>query len=168
MSNGADWFNQLEQQLEQQLEAFLRANPAQEQLLQQQEQRERQQRLRRRRLELQTSAERTRGELLQLANEINQWQERVERARKAGAEDLAQRAEAHLAGLMARGRDRWQALGQLGTDYRQLEQELNALADPPAAAAAPDETLDQAWSAFEARQELEQLRRRQQAGGRER
>jgi hercynine metabolism protein len=176
MSSPTDWFSQLEQQLEQQLESFLRANPAQEQLLRQQEQRERLQRLRRRRLELQASAERARADLLRLAGEIRQWQERVQRARAAGAVALAERAEAHLAELMARGRDRWQALGQLGDDYRQVEQELNELAGggtPSTAesstpgvptADASKEDLETAWSTFESEQELEELRRRHQAG----
>ena len=177
MSSPSDWFSQLERQLEQQLESFLRANPAQEQLLRQQEQRERLQRLRRRRLDLQASAERARADLLKLAEEIRQWQERVQRARAAGADALAERAETHLAELMARGRDRWQALGQLGDDYRQVEQELDELAHGrsngaaevaggPASttAAAEDsgmEDLEQAWSRFESEQDLEQLRRGQ-------
>jgi hercynine metabolism protein len=177
MSSSTDWFSQLERQLEQQLESFLRANPAQEQLLRQQEQRERLQRLRRRRLDLQASAERARADLLKLAGEIRQWQDRVQRARAAGADALAQRAEAHLAELMARGRDRWQALGQLGNDYRQVEQELDELnhgrrdnvppmgSDPGPAAPATEEAngedLEQAWSRFESEQDLEQLRRRQ-------
>jgi hercynine metabolism protein len=181
MSSSTDWFSQLERQLEQQLESFLRANPAQEQLLRQQEQRERLQRLRRRRLDLQASAERARADLLKLAGEIRQWQDRVQRARAAGADALAQRAEAHLAELMARGRDRWQALGQLGNDYRQVEQELEELSEgrttggaseggrgPAAKSSAAEnaatEDLEQAWSRFESEQDLEQLRRRQ-AGG---
>jgi hercynine metabolism protein len=178
MSSSTDWFSQLERQLEQQLESFLRANPAQEQLLRQQEQRERLQRLRRRRLDLQASAERARADLLKLAGEIRQWQDRVQRARAAGADALAQRAEAHLAELMARGRDRWQALGQLGNDYRQVEQELEELSEgrttggaseggrgPAATSSAAEnaatEDLEQAWSRFESEQDLEQLRRRQ-------
>ena len=177
MSSPSDWFSQLERQLEQQLESFLRANPAQEQLLRQQEQRERQQRLRRRRLDLQAGAERARADLLKLAGEIRQWQERVQRARAAGADALAERAETHLAELMARGRDRWQALGQLGDHYRQVEQELDELAhgssngateatgSPGSATAAAEDSgmvdLEQAWSRFESEQDLEQLRRGQ-------
>jgi hercynine metabolism protein len=173
MSGAADWFSQLEQQLEAQLNAFLQANPAQEQLLHQEEQRERQRRLKRRRLELQTSAEQTRSTLLALARDIAQWQERVQRARAAGATELAERADSHVAALMAQGRDRWQALGELGVSFRAVEEELAGLA---AQATPPDEgspaaeakatqaktpDLDQAWAAFEAEQELEQLKRRQ-------
>ena len=51
------WFEQLEARLDQQLEAFLRANPAQEVLLQEQEQLERTQALQQRRLSLQQQAE---------------------------------------------------------------------------------------------------------------
>ncbi len=128
-SEAAGWFERLEAQLGQQLEAFLAANPAQEALLREQEQRERQQRLKRRRLELRGQAEQARTGLLQLAAEIAQWQRRVERARAAGASDLAARAEQHLHGLMAQGRDRWQALGELGSQFRQVELELEALAE---------------------------------------
>jgi len=167
-TTAGDWFSRLEQQLEQQLDAFLRANPAQEQLLQRQEQRERQQRLRSQRLELQAGAERLRSELLALAGEISQWQQRVERARAAGADDLASRAEGHLAELMARGRDRWQALSQLGETFRQVDQDLDQLENGAQTASEPSENgtvdLEQAWSAFEAEQELARLRRRQDRG----
>ena len=192
MSTGTDpgeaagWFERLEAQLEQQLEAFLAANPAQEALLREQEQQERQQRLKRRRLALRGQAEQARTGLLQLAAEIAEWQRRVERARAAGATDLAARADQHLHGLMAQGRDRWQALGELGSQFRQVEQELDALAqaaarqaqgNPQAGGATTDRPqpdpaqadraqsgpadLEQAWARFEAEQELEQLRRRQ-------
>ncbi len=164
-----DWFSRLEQQLEHQLDAFLRANPDQARQLELQEQRERLQRLQRRRLELQTVAERSRQELLELAAEIAQWQERVTRARQAGARELAERAEQHLAGLMARGRDRWQALTDLGASLQQLEAELSSASAAASSNTSPGTTgnqppgddLDQAWARFEAEQELEALRRRQ-------
>jgi hercynine metabolism protein len=165
----SSWFEQLEAQLERQLEAFLQANPAQEALVQEQEQQERQQRLKRQRLDLQAQAEHTRAGLLQLASDIAQWQQRLQRAQAAGATDLAQRAEAHVHQLMAQGRDRWQALGDLGHQFHQVDEELEQLAQarpaPPRAASAdlePD--LNQAWAAFEAAQELERLRRAQGPG----
>jgi hercynine metabolism protein len=165
----SSWFEQLEAQLERQLEAFLQANPAQEALLQEQEQQERQQRLKRQRLELQQQAEHTRATLLQLANDIAQWQQRLQRAQAAGATDLAQRAEAHVHQLMAQGRDRWQALGELGHQFRQVEEELEQLAQarpapPPPTSADLEPDLNQAWAAFEAEQELERLRRGQGPG----
>lgn len=166
----SDWFSRLEAQLEQQLESFLSANPEQERLLRQQERLERQQRLRRRRIDLQTSAEQTRSELLHLAGEIGEWEGRVGRARAAGASELAERAELHVAELRARGRDRWQALGELGVAFRKLEAELNAPTEHETsvrneaqaeAQANPKVNLDQAWADFETQQDLERLRRNQ-------
>jgi len=179
VSNPADpngsgsWFEQLEAKLDQQLEAFLRANPAQEALLQDQEQQERGQRLRQRRTELSQQADVLRTELLQQAAMIQQWQGRVERARQAGAGDLAARAEAHVATLMEQGRQRWQLLEALGEAYAELELTLQreqgrqhtatAPASGARSGAAPTADLEQAWARFEAEQELEQLRRRQRS-----
>ena len=147
--NGADWLDQLEAKLEQTLEAFLRDNPVQQELLQEQEQRDREQRCAGRRRAQRAEAERLRQELLNLAAEIQQWRQRVERARNAGAGDLANRAQLHLDQLMERGRSRWQRLEQLGRD---LERESAKTADP---------SLEQTWAQFERDQELERLRERQ-------
>lgn len=120
MSPGS-WLDELEARLNQQLESFLRANPLQEALLAEQDQRDRQQRLLNARLKLRQEAELQRQGLLRLAGEIRQWQERSERARGAGAQDLATRAEAHIATLMEQGRSRWQTLGELGERFAAAE-----------------------------------------------
>ncbi len=170
------WFETLEAQLEQQLEAFLGSHPEQQELLEREEMLERDRRLRRLLSQLQQQAEQLRQSLLELAGEITQWQERVRRARAAGAAELARRAEVHLGQLMGHGRDRWQALSELGVEVHRVEQELAALqqrhkrssvsATPPAAERTPAGTddLEAAWDAFETRQELEQLRRRGPSG----
>ena len=160
MSGSSSWLEDLETRLESTFESFLRANPGQEALLQEQEARDRQQRLRRQRLELQGQAELGRRRLLELAEEIRRWQERVKRARQAGADDLAGRAEAHIASLMDQGRLRWQELGELGRRFAGVEKELAELGrqgTPPPP--GPQDTLEGDWVAFEARQELEDLRR---------
>ena len=160
MSGSSSWLEDLESRLESTFESFLRANPGQEALLQEQEARDRQQRLRRQRLELQGQAELGRRRLLELGEEIRRWQERVERARQAGADELAGRAEAHIASLMEQGRLRWQELGELGRRFAGVEKELAELGrqgTPPAP--SPQDTLEGDWVAFEARQELENLRR---------
>ena len=168
--SGANWLEELEGRLEQQLEAFLRGNPQQEALLAEQEQRDRQQRLLGERLKLRQEAELQRQGLLRLAGEIRQWQERVERARTAGADDLTRRAEAHIATLMEQGRNRWQTLGELGERFDAVERDLAGLTGRTAAAPAqeakggpapdPMAELEQAWARFETQQELEALRRR--------
>lgn len=165
--NGGSWLDELEARLDHTLESFLRANPGQETLLQEQEARDRQVRLGRERLRLQGAAEQERRKLLELAGEIRRWQERVERARAAGAEELAGRAEAHIAELMEQGRKRWDGFGELGRSFAAVEEELRAPARPAAAATRPPtasepSTLDQDWAAFESQQDLQELRRRMQ------
>ena len=162
MSPAADWLEQLEARLEQQLEAFLRANPAQEALLQEQERLERKQRQK----QLLLQAEALRSELLQIAAEVRQWRDRSDRARNAGATDLATRADRQVAQLMERGRLRWQALEQLG---REVQNNTAAAAAQPTAAtytspaSSANQPLDQAWARFELEQELEALRRQQRS-----
>lgn len=168
-----NWLDQLEARLEQTLEGFLRANPQQETLLAEQEARERQQQLQRDRLALKTEAELQRQGLLRLAEDIRCWQERVERAKGAGALDLAGRAEAHIGSLMDQGRARWQTLDELGERFAAVEQELRNLGgatanagDPRGSNSGPAPTgpdLQTDWAAFETQQELEALRRKMQA-----
>ena len=153
------WLDELEARLEQQLEGFLRANPAQEALLEEQEARDRQAKLVGQRRQLQRQAEQERQALLQLANEIRRWQERVVKARAAGATALAERAEAHQQGLMEQGRQRWQHLSELGVSFAAVERDLRELESRPRPPRAS--SLEQDWAAFEAEQALEQLRRRQ-------
>lgn len=151
------WLDELEARLEQQLAAFLAANPSQEALLEEQGARDRQARLVGQRRQLQRQAEQERQALLQLAEEIRRWQERVVKARTAGATTLAERAEAHQQGLMEQGRQRWQQLSQLGVSFAAVERDLRELENRPHPPRAS--SLEQDWAAFEAEQALEQLRR---------
>ncbi|MCS5691584.1 hypothetical protein NZK33_06250 [Cyanobium sp. FGCU-6] len=159
--SGGSWLDELEARLDTALQSFLRSNPAQEALLAEEEARERQRNLRRSRLELRQEAELQRQGLLRLAGEIRQWQDRVERARAAGADELARRASDHVATLMEQGRSRWQTLGELGERFVAVERDLADLAAPPATRPAGG-GLDADWARFEAEQELEELRRRLQ------
>jgi hercynine metabolism protein len=172
--NRSNWLEELEVQLEQRLESFLRTNPQQEALLAEQEQRDKQQRLLGQRLKLRQEAELQRQGLLRLAAEIRQWQERITRARNAGANDLAGRAGAHVSTLMEQGRSRWQTLGELGERFAGVERELAELNGAAATSAAANNGADQsaqgemadlerAWASFESLQDLEALRRRQQS-----
>jgi hercynine metabolism protein len=176
MAGSGNWLDQLEARLEQTLESFLQANPQQESLLAEQAARERQQQLRRDRLALKAEAELQRQGLLRLAEDIRCWQERVDRAKGAGALDLAGRAETHIATLMDQGRARWQTLDELGERFAAVERELQHLggnpsgpasgaaagpeAKPKAQTSSPD--LEADWAAFETQQELDALRRKMQ------
>ena len=156
--SSSSWLDQLEARLDQQLEAFLAANPSQEALLEEQGARDRQARLVGQRRQLQRQAEQERQALLELATEIRCWQERVVKARAAGATALAERAEAHQQALMEQGRQRWQRLGELGVSFAAVERELGELESRPRQPRAS--SLEQDWANFEAEQALEELRRR--------
>jgi len=138
----SNWLDELEARLEQLLDAFLQANPSQQALLRDQQLAE---------------AQSLRSELLQLATEIQRWRQRVDKAKGAGANDLAAQAQLHLDQLMERGRGRWQRLEQLG---RELQGGAGTETRTPAPTPAqPNEPLDQAWARFEIEQDLERLRR---------
>lgn len=176
MAGSGNWLDQLEARLEQTLEGFLQANPQQESLLAEQEARERQQQLRRDRLALKAEAELQRQGLLRLAEDIRCWQERVDRAKGAGALDLAGRAESHIATLMEQGRARWQTLDELGERFAAVERELQNLGGNPSGSApgagtgpeakpnqgTPSPDLEADWAAFETQQEMDALRRKMQ------
>ena len=152
----SNWLEQLERELDQRLSAFLRNNPVQNQLFQDQHQQDRAQALQRQRQQLQQDAEQLRGQLLKLVTEVRAWTDRIDRARRAGALDLAQRAQAHLDGLMAQGRTQWTDLANLGRRFSEVEAQLQELSRQ-AQSSRPG--LDDDWARFEAEQELEQLRR---------
>ena len=89
----SNWLEQLERELDERLSAFLRNNPVQNQLFQDQHQQDRAQALQRQRQQLQQNAEQLRGQLLTLVTEVRAWTDRIDRARRAGALDLAQGAD---------------------------------------------------------------------------
>jgi hercynine metabolism protein len=162
----SNWWQELERELEQQFDSFLKDHPAQQELLEQEEQRAKQQRRLARLSELETKAQDLRDQLLNLSEEIRGWRARVERAQRAGAHDLADRAQAHLSSLMGQGREQWQSLAALGEESRLLHEEISRAekqsAKPPKSQApTAQEDLEQAWQRFEAEQELERLRREQ-------
>lgn len=162
----SNWWQELERELEQQFDSFLKDHPGQRELLEQEEQRAQQQRRQLRLQEVEAKAQALRSELLVLSEDIRGWRARVERAQRAGAIDLASRAEAHLGSLMGQGREQWQSLTVLGEENRKLKEAIakaeQESSKPPKS--RPEEgqaDLEEAWQRFEAQQELERLRREQ-------
>lgn len=154
------WLDQLERNLEDRLNAFLRANPDQDRLLREQHLQDRQQDLNRRRDQMQSQAKDLRRQLLSLAEQVQAWSERSRKARAAGAQDLAERADHHVQTLMEQGRDLWSELETLGCAFQGLDQQISDLRQQ-ATQQNQGRSLDEDWALFEARQELEELRRRQ-------
>ena len=154
------WLDQLEQNLEERLDAFLHSNPDQDRLLQEQHLQERQRDLSSRRDLMKIQAKDLRRQLLSLAEQVQAWGERTKKARDAGADDLALRAEQHVKTLMDQGRDLWNELDELGRNFRDLDQQISRL-NQRASQQRGHRSLDEDWALFEAHQELEDLRRRQ-------
>ena len=150
------WLEQLEQELDQRLSGFLRNNPLQDQLFQEQHSRDRAQSLQRQRQQLQREAEHQREQLLKLAEDVRAWRQRADKARQANSSDLANRADQHLHRLMDQGRQLWNDLDDLGRRFNEVEQQLLELKTQQKAPSGSD--LEKDWALFEAEQELRELR----------
>ena len=153
----SSWLEQLERELDARLSAFLRNNPVQDHLFSEQHLKDRAGALQRQRQQLQEEAKQQRQQLLRLAEDVRAWRSRVERARAAGAGDLALRAEQHLTSLMNQGRALWSDLEDLGRRFNEVEQQLDELRRQKQTPSPS--TLEKDWALFEAEQELDQLRR---------
>ena len=153
----SSWLEQLERELDARLSAFLRNNPVQDQLFSEQHLKDRAGALQRQRQQLQSEAKQQRQQLLRLAEDVRAWRSRVERARAAGATDLAVRAEQHLTSLMNQGRALWTDLEDLGRRFNEVERQLKELHQQQQTPSPS--TLEKDWALFEAEQELDQLRR---------
>ena len=151
------WLEQLERELDARLAAFLRNNPVQDNLFSEQHLKDRAGALQRQRQQLQSEAKQQRQQLLRLADDVRGWRSRVDRARAAGADDLAKRAEQHLSSLMNQGRALWADLEDLGRRFNEVERQLDELVQQRQTPSPS--TLEKDWALFEAEQELEQLRR---------
>ena len=151
------WLEQLERELDKRLSEFLRNNPIQDQLFQDQHQQDRAMALKRQRRQLQQDAEEQRRQLLNLADQVKDWRERIQRADRAGAMDLADRARHHLNQLMTQGRHLWSDLENLGRRFEEVDGQLAELSRQPQSANQKD--LDRDWAMFEAEQELKRMRR---------
>jgi hercynine metabolism protein len=152
------WLDELERSLEQRLDAFLKANPHQDILLRDQHLQDRQRSLEQQRLQLQHQAHDLRRQLLNLAEEVRNWTARSDRARTAGAQELAKRADQHIQALMNQGRDLWTELNALGATFQTVEQQLDQLMTSNTRP-SPSRNLEQDWALFEAHQELDDLKR---------
>ena len=156
------WWQKLEQELDQQFDRFLSDHPNQKALLDQEHWNEQQRRKQQRLIDIDQEAQQLRQQLLKLSQDINAWSERVKRARKASAHDLAGRAETHLSNLMGQGRAQWQELEELGRETQRLKQTYIKAKDINDAAteSISASELMEAWESFERDQEIANMRRK--------
>ncbi|MEM1367023.1 MAG: TIGR04376 family protein [Cyanobacteria bacterium P01_H01_bin.15] len=121
---------------------------------------------------LQTEQTRLETEILQLAEDIKRWHQRVELARQAGEHDLAGRAQEREEQLLRNGSQLWGQMTGVKTRLAQSEmlreqlqaklQELSqsvSRPEPSATSPPPLDDLDETFEQWEMNQELERLKR---------
>ncbi len=153
------WFQELEGFLEEKFDEFLKDNPYQDLLLKKDEHRNRYNFLIIKRKEIQASSEIKRNELIEIAENLKNWIARCKRAKQAGETDLAHQAEKHIEKLMAKGKQLWSELDAIGKSFKKVEHELYNLSRR-----SENEKieLDKRWSQFDAEQELNELKQKNQ------
>ena len=141
----SSWWQRLEQELEQQFDRFLSDHPNQKELLDQEHWNEQQRRKHHRLLAIDQEAQDLRQRLLKLSKDISAWSERVQRARAAGAHDLAGKAETHLESLMREGRGLWQKLSVLGNEHKRIKEEILSAQESAVNRNSKDRNLEVEW-----------------------
>ncbi|NET59130.1 MAG: TIGR04376 family protein [Symploca sp. SIO2E6] len=100
-------FEDLNNFLEQRLDEFLRNNPHLELQALEEQLREQEEDTLRLLADLQLQEKRLQDEILAIAQEIQQWHRRIEKAKSHGRLDLAQPAQEREAALLRQGNQRW-------------------------------------------------------------
>jgi len=115
-------FDDFSQLLEARLEEFLRNNPQLELQALQENLREQEEDTSRLLIDLQAQEKQLQTEILNTAQEIQRWHGRIEKARAAGRQDLAQAAQEREAALLRQGNQRWGQMEVLKQRIQQTEE----------------------------------------------
>ncbi len=112
-------FDDFSQFLEARLDEFMRNNPHLELQALEEKLREQEQETRRLMADLRLKEQQLQDGILATAQEIQRWHSRIEKAKSAGRIDLAEPAQAHEAGLLREGNQKW---GQMEILKQRLKQ----------------------------------------------
>jgi uncharacterized protein (TIGR04376 family) len=147
-------FDDLNRFLENRLEEFLRNNPHLELQALEEQLREQEEDTLRLIADLKQQEKKLQDEILAIAQDIQRWHERVEKAKSHGRQDLAQAAQEREASLLRQGNQRWgqmegvkQRITQAQELIRQIQtrrQEVRAKAKEVEAARASSQAQKQA------------------------
>ena len=147
------WLEELERALERRFNEFLKENPNQEDLLNEQFKQDNIYKLLLEQKELLKKAQDIRKKLVNLSYKVNEWEARVTRAKKHGELKLAKRAELHISQLMSKGRNQWSNLDQIKDLLEKIERDFIDKENK-----APKTMLEKDWMLFETDDELNQLK----------
>lgn len=105
--------------LEERLDEYMRNNPHLELMALEEKLRDQEQEALKLMADLKRKENQLQDEILKLANEIQQWHGRIQKARAAGRNDLAEAAAEHEASLLRQGNQRW---GQMEMIKERMQQ----------------------------------------------
>ena len=181
-------FDDFSKFLETQLEDYLRNNPQLELVVLEDKLRDQEEETLRLMTDLKRQEKRLQDEILGVAREIQLWHVRIEKAKAAGRQDLAEPAQAHEATLLRQGNQHWGQMEVLKERIQQTQElqlkiqarrkEVHQQVTQAGATRSPGtSSTDASWSTatgdnrtevaslehdfrrWEAEQELEQLKR---------
>ncbi|MBC7822424.1 MAG: TIGR04376 family protein [Candidatus Parcubacteria bacterium] len=115
-------FDDFSQFLEARLDEFMRNNPHLELQALEEKLREQEQETRRLMADLRLKEQQLQDGILATAQEIQRWHSRIEKAKTAGRMDLAEPAQAHEAGLLREGNQKWGQMEILKQRLKQTEE----------------------------------------------
>ena len=115
-------FDDFSQFLEARLDEFMRNNPHLELQALEEKLREQEQETRRLMADLRLNEKQLQDGILATAQEIQRWHLRIEKAKAAGRLDLAEPAQAHEAGLLREGNQKWGQMEMLKQRLKQTEE----------------------------------------------
>lgn len=115
-------FDDLGRFLETRLDEFLKNNPQLELQALEEKLYEQEQETRRLLADLRLREKQVESEILTIAQDIQRWHERIEKAKTAGRKDLWEPAEAHEASLLREGNQKWGQMQVLKERIQQTEE----------------------------------------------
>jgi uncharacterized protein (TIGR04376 family) len=120
-------FDDLNRFLEDRLEEFIRNNPHLELQAIEEQLREQEEDTLRLIADLQLQQKGLQDEILSIAQDIQRWHERIDKAKSAGRQDLAQGAQEREAALLRQGNQRWgqmEGVKQRITQAKELQRQI--------------------------------------------
>jgi uncharacterized protein (TIGR04376 family) len=120
-------FEDINQFLEQRLEEFARNNPHLELQVLEEQLRQQEKESLRLIIDLQGQEKRSQDEILETAEQIKNWHQRIDKAKAAGRQDLAQAAQEREAALLRQGNQLWgkmQGIKQQMEKAKELQRQI--------------------------------------------
>lgn len=159
-------FDDFNRFLEDRLEEFIRNNPHLELQAIEEQLREQEEDTLRLIADLQLQQKRLQDEILSIAQDIQRWHERINKAKSAGRQDLAQGAQEREAALLRQGNQRWgqmEGVKQRITQAQELQRQIQTRRQEVRAKAQEVEAV-RASSQSQARVPYEDARASQTSG----